>query len=67
MRRLWLVAAALLGAALAAPNGALATALGADPERAREALARLGLGDKLERHPRDLSSGERERLALAQR
>ena len=29
MRRLWLVAAALLVAALAAPNGALATALGA--------------------------------------
>jgi energy-coupling factor transporter ATP-binding protein EcfA2 len=34
-------------------------------ERARAALAELGLGDELERHPRDLSSGERERLALA--
>jgi energy-coupling factor transport system ATP-binding protein len=29
------------------------------------ALARLGLGAQLDRHPRDLSSGERERLALA--
>jgi energy-coupling factor transporter ATP-binding protein EcfA2 len=39
--------------------------LGADEERAREALAQLGLTDHLDRHPRDLSSGERERLALA--
>jgi energy-coupling factor transport system ATP-binding protein len=40
-------------------------ALGADRERARAELTQLGLGDKLDRHPRDLSSGERERLALA--
>jgi len=40
-------------------------ALGSDPVRARVALAKLGLTDKEERHPRDLSSGERERLALA--
>ncbi len=40
-------------------------ALGSDPERARATLARLGLAEHLERHPRDLSSGERERLALA--
>ena len=40
-------------------------ALGADVERARAALAELGLEQHLDRHPRDLSSGERERLALA--
>jgi energy-coupling factor transporter ATP-binding protein EcfA2 len=40
-------------------------ALGADVERAHAALARLGLTQHEQRHPRDLSSGERERLALA--
>jgi len=40
-------------------------ALGADRHRAHEAIAQLGLADKEDRHPRDLSSGERERLALA--
>ena len=40
-------------------------ALGADEERARAALAKLGLADHADRHPRDLSAGERERLALA--
>jgi energy-coupling factor transporter ATP-binding protein EcfA2 len=40
-------------------------ALGADEERAHTALARLGLTQHEQRHPRDLSSGERERLALA--
>jgi energy-coupling factor transport system ATP-binding protein len=40
-------------------------ALGSDESRARVVLAKLGLGDRLDRHPRDLSSGERERLALA--
>src|SRR5207237_10152009 len=40
-------------------------ALGAGEERARAALARLGLAAHAGRHPRDLSSGERERLALA--
>jgi energy-coupling factor transport system ATP-binding protein len=40
-------------------------ALGADEERAHAALARLGLAQHEQRHPRDLSSGERERLALA--
>jgi energy-coupling factor transport system ATP-binding protein len=40
-------------------------ALGSSPDRARLTLARLGLTEHEERHPRDLSSGERERLALA--
>jgi energy-coupling factor transport system ATP-binding protein len=33
--------------------------------RARQELERVGLAPLAERHPRDLSSGERERLALA--
>jgi energy-coupling factor transport system ATP-binding protein len=40
-------------------------ALGTDAERARRALVDVGLGWAEDRHPRDLSSGERERLALA--
>jgi energy-coupling factor transport system ATP-binding protein len=40
-------------------------ALGADRERARAALGDVGLTEHAERHPRDLSSGERERLSLA--
>jgi len=40
-------------------------ALGADLARARQTLADVGLAGYEARHPRDLSSGERERLALA--
>jgi energy-coupling factor transport system ATP-binding protein len=40
-------------------------ALGSDTARARTALDRLGLTAHLDRHPRDLSVGERERVALA--
>ncbi|HST13700.1 MAG TPA: ATP-binding cassette domain-containing protein [Gaiellaceae bacterium] len=40
-------------------------ALGAGEARARAALAKVDLSDLAGRHPRDLSSGERERLALA--
>jgi energy-coupling factor transport system ATP-binding protein len=40
-------------------------ALAAGEERARRSLDELGLADHADRHPRDLSSGERERLALA--
>jgi energy-coupling factor transport system ATP-binding protein len=43
----------------------VALAVAGDRERARRALARVGLGWAADRHPRDLSSGERERLALA--
>ncbi len=40
-------------------------ALGADLQRALAALRSVGLEGLEHRHPRDLSSGERERLALA--
>ncbi len=43
----------------------VALAVGGDLSRARRALAQLGLAGFEGRHPRDLSSGERERLALA--
>jgi energy-coupling factor transport system ATP-binding protein len=40
-------------------------ALGAGEDRAWAALAKVDLTELADRHPRDLSSGERERLALA--
>jgi energy-coupling factor transport system ATP-binding protein len=43
----------------------VALGVGGDIERARRALAAVGLDGFGDRHPRDLSSGERERLALA--
>jgi energy-coupling factor transport system ATP-binding protein len=43
----------------------VALAVDGDVARAREALATVGLAGFEARHPRDLSSGERERLALA--
>jgi energy-coupling factor transporter ATP-binding protein EcfA2 len=43
----------------------VALAVGGDLERAATALDALGLERHGARHPRDLSSGERERLALA--
>ncbi|HSO02184.1 MAG TPA: ATP-binding cassette domain-containing protein, partial [Gaiellaceae bacterium] len=43
----------------------VALAVNRDEQRARAALERAGLGWASARHPRDLSSGERERLALA--
>jgi energy-coupling factor transporter ATP-binding protein EcfA2 len=43
----------------------VALAVGGDLDRARSALAQVGLAGFEDRHPRDLSSGERERLALA--
>jgi len=42
-----------------------ALAVGGDRARALAALSRVGLGALTERHPRDLSGGERERLGLA--
>ncbi|MBW3593695.1 MAG: ATP-binding cassette domain-containing protein, partial [Actinobacteria bacterium] len=43
----------------------VALAVGGDTSRARAMLGAVGLEWAAERHPRDLSSGERERLALA--
>jgi len=43
----------------------VALAVDGDLTRARHALASVGLAGLEARHPRDLSSGERERLALA--
>ena len=43
----------------------VAMAVGGDRRRARHALDAFGLGWAAERHPRDLSSGERQRLAIA--
>jgi energy-coupling factor transport system ATP-binding protein len=43
----------------------VALGIGGDTARARRWLAALGLSGLEARHPRDLSSGERERLALA--
>ncbi|MBA3244495.1 MAG: ATP-binding cassette domain-containing protein [Actinobacteria bacterium] len=43
----------------------VALAVHGDEARAHSALARFGLGWACARHPRDLSSGERERLAIA--
>jgi len=43
----------------------VALAVGGDLGRARRSLAEMGLAGFEGRHPRDLSSGERERLALA--
>ncbi|HEX4929527.1 MAG TPA: ATP-binding cassette domain-containing protein [Gaiellaceae bacterium] len=43
----------------------VALAVNGDEQRAGAALERAGLGWAAGRHPRDLSSGERERLALA--
>jgi energy-coupling factor transport system ATP-binding protein len=43
----------------------VAIGVGGDRQRARDALRLVGLEWAAERHPRDLSSGERERLGLA--
>jgi ABC-type multidrug transport system ATPase subunit len=45
--------------------GEVGLAVGGDRARAAAALARAGLSWAADRHPRDLSSGERERLAVA--
>ena len=43
----------------------VALGVGGDEARAQAALERFGLGWATRRHPRDLSSGERERLGVA--
>ena len=44
---------------------AFASADGNDEQRAREALTRVGLGEKTARLPSQLSGGERQRVAIA--
>jgi energy-coupling factor transport system ATP-binding protein len=53
------------GRYLVAETALAEVALAADESRARRALDHLGLSAFAARHPRDLSSGERERLAIA--
>ncbi len=43
----------------------VALAVGGDERRSQAALAAFGLAHATDRHPRDLSSGERERLGVA--
>jgi ABC-type lipoprotein export system ATPase subunit len=38
---------------------------GADPDRARDLLARVGLGHRLSHFPRQLSTGQQQRVAVA--
>jgi putative ABC transport system ATP-binding protein len=38
---------------------------GADPERAMEALWKVGLSDRANHHPNELSGGEQQRVAIA--
>lgn len=38
---------------------------GADPERAMQALAKVGLSDRANHHPNELSGGEQQRVAIA--
>jgi energy-coupling factor transport system ATP-binding protein len=53
------------GRYLVAETALQEVALAVGEERGRRALAELGLESFASRHPRDLSSGEREQLALA--
>ncbi len=46
-------------------NVALVTEIAKDPMRAEEALERVGLGDRLEHFPAQLSGGEQQRVAIA--
>jgi energy-coupling factor transport system ATP-binding protein len=53
------------GRYLVAETALQEVSLAVGEERGRRALDQLGLGSFVARHPRDLSSGEREQLALA--
>src|SRR5215207_2080245 len=48
-----------------APTLVARTANGSDPQRAREILAQVGLEDRLDHRPGELSGGEKQRAAIA--
>jgi lipoprotein-releasing system ATP-binding protein len=50
---------------LAAPPDEIGAAAGVDERRARELLAQVGLGERLDHRPGELSGGEKQRAAVA--
>ncbi len=55
----------LIAGLTARENVELVTELAEDPMPAREALERVGLGDRLDHFPAQLSGGEQQRVAIA--
>jgi putative ABC transport system ATP-binding protein len=55
----------LIPALTARENVALVTDIAANPMPAAEALARVGLGERLDHFPSQLSGGEQQRVAIA--
>ena len=55
----------LIPSLTARENVALCTELAADPMRPEEALARVGLADRLDHFPSQLSGGQQQRVAIA--
>ena len=55
----------LIPSLTALENVALVTEIAADPMPARDALARVGLGERTEHFPSQLSGGEQQRVAIA--
>ncbi|MDE2332986.1 MAG: ABC transporter ATP-binding protein [Rhodospirillales bacterium] len=55
----------LIPSLTARENVALVTEIAADPMRPEEALARVGLADRMDHFPAQLSGGEQQRVAIA--